>query len=324
MKPTRHTMKTLTVIAPAYNEAESIRDFYNVLKSEISKLSGYTTDMIFVVDGGTDKTIDILRGIAADDPKLRVIRFSRNFGHQMAYLAGLDAADSDVIIMMDSDLQHPPAVIPQLLAAYEQGSDVVYTIRRSTKNLGVFRRIQSFLFYRFLNLISEIPIGENTSDFRLLSRRVAGVIRTGIRERTMFLRGIVSWVGFRQSAVEYDARERFAGKSKLPLPRLIQFGLSGIVSFSRKPLRAASAVGLLFALFGVCFAAVTIVQYYMGQIQQPGFATIVVLLSVFAGVQLMFLGVIGEYIGAIFDQVKLRPHYIIEEAINISPEKMEG
>lgn len=317
-------MKTLSVIAPAYNEAEVIRDFYTALKAELGKLSGYKADMLFVVDGGEDRTIDILRELAASDTSLRVLKFSRNFGHQMAYLAGIDHADADIVVMMDSDLQHPPAVIPQLLAEFEKGSDVVYTVRRRTRNLGLIRRVQSFLFYRFLNLISEVPIGENTSDFRLLSRRVVKVIKESIRERSLFLRGIVSWVGFKQSAVPYIAHERRAGKSKLPLGKLLQFGASGIVSFSRKPLRAASVVGLFFALFGLAFAALTTWQYFTGQIQQPGFATIVVLLSIFGGIQLMFLGVIGEYVGAIFDQVKLRPHYIIEEAINISPEKLEG
>jgi len=317
-------MKTITVIAPAYNEAEGIRDFYTVLKAELGKLIGYRPDMLFVIDGGADKTIDILRDIAAADPALRVLKFSRNFGHQMAYLAGIDHADADVVIMMDSDLQHPPAVIPHLLAEFEKGSDVVYTVREKTKNQGFVRRTQSVIFYWFLNLISEVPIGENTSDFRLISRRVARLIQGSIRERSMFLRGIVSWVGFKQSAVHYQAAERFAGKSKLPLGRLIQFGLSGIVSFSKKPLRAASVVGLLFALFGLAFAALTTWQYFTGQIDQPGFATVVVLLSVFGGVQLMFLGVIGEYVGAIFDQVKLRPHYIIEEAINITPARLDG
>jgi glycosyltransferase involved in cell wall biosynthesis len=317
-------MKTLTVVAPAYNEAEGIGEFYRVLRAELNKLTRYDSDILFVVDGGVDRTIDILRELAERDTRLRVLKFSRNFGHQMAYLAGLDHAHSDVIVMMDSDLQHPPSVIPQLLSEHEAGADIVYTIREHTKNLGWIRRLESYLFYGFLNLISEIPITENSSDFRLLSKRVVKVIQKDIRERSMFLRGIVNWIGFKQVGVRYSAAERFAGHSKLPLRRLLKFAMSGILSFSTKPLRAASIVGTLIALFGLLFALVTVIRYFTVGVEEPGYATIVVLVSLLSGVQLIFLGIIGEYIGAIFDQVKQRPHYIVEEAIHIDSAPQKG
>lgn len=310
-------MKTLTVVCPAYNEAEGIRRFYDVLVLELSKLSSYTWSILFVVDGGTDGTFKILKEIASKDGKVRVLKFSRNFGHQMALLAGIDHAKSDVVITMDSDLQHPPSFIPKLLAEYEKGSDIVYTIRVHDESIGILRKWVGNMFYRFINLISDIPINRNASDFRLISGRVAALIRTSIRERNTFLRGIMSWVGFAQSSLNFTAHRRIAGHSKYSLSRLIQFALFGIVSFSKKPLRAASVVGMLFALFGFGVALVATIQYFTDNTLPSGWATVVVLLSVFGGVQLIFLGIIGEYIGAIFDEVKARPHYIIDEALNV-------
>jgi glycosyltransferase involved in cell wall biosynthesis len=310
--------KTLAIVSPAYNEAEGIETFYNAVKAEVSKLSSYSTDIIIVIDGGVDDTFSILKNIAARDAHLRVIKLSRNFSPQMATLAGIDHADADAIITMDSDLQHPPEIIPLLIKGYEEGDEIVYTIRKSTENLALIRRMASVIFYRLVNLISDIPIDENACDFRLISRKVAKVIREDIRERNMFLRGIINWVGFKRSSISFTANARVAGKSKISLARLLQLAIFGMISFSKKPLRAAAVVGMLCALFGFVFALFAIVQYFLGQANSPGFSTIVVLLSVFGGLQLMFLGIIGEYIGAIFDEVKGRPHYIVDETVNIS------
>jgi dolichol-phosphate mannosyltransferase len=313
-------MKSLTVVCPAYNEAEVIANFYDVLKKELDQLTEYRTDVVFVVDGGKDATFEILERIAQKDPRVHAIKLSRNFGHQIALLAGIDHAKGDAVITMDADLQHPPSVIPKLLAEFEKDAEIVYTVRESTENIGTFRRAESSVFYRLVNLISDVPIVENASDFRLISQRVATIIRTKIRERNLFLRGIVSWMGFRQSHVAFTAHKRAAGHSKYSLSKLIQFAIFGIISFSKKPLRAASIVGGLFALFGFGYAIITVVQYFLGEIVQPGYSTIVVLLSFFGGVQLIFLGIIGEYIGGIFDEVKGRPQYLIESAINIDVE----
>lgn len=306
-------MKTLTIVAPAYNEEDGIADFYHAVKAELLKLPSYDSSIMFVVDGGTDNTFGILKDIAEKDPAVTVVRLSRNFGPQMAVMAGIDRANTDIIIMMDSDMQHPPELIPSLIKGYEEGNDVVYTLRERTTDLGVFRRLQSVFFYKLINLLSSVPITENACDFRLISRKVADVIRSDLRERTMFLRGLMNWIGFRQKAIVFTAARRAKGTSKLSLKYLLAFGLVGIVSFSKKPLRAAIIIGALFSFFGFAFAFITVIQYFIGQIVQPGFATIVVLLSVFGGVQLMFLGIIGEYIGAIFDEVKGRPRYIVED-----------
>ncbi|MDO8548112.1 MAG: glycosyltransferase family 2 protein [bacterium] len=313
-------MKTLTVICPAYNEEEGIAGFYHALNKEVSKLFAYHTSVLFVDDGSTDNTYPALQSLAASHKDVQVIRFSRNFGHQMALLAGIDHAAGDVIVMMDSDLQHPPAVIKELLAEYEKGNDIVYTVRDDTQTVGLLRRIIGKLFYWALNTMSEVHISENASDFRLVSGRAAQVIRTGIHERNMFLRGIIRWIGFRQSYVHFTTGVRMAGASKYSIGRLLQLATSGIISFSKKPLRAASFTGVLFAFFGFCVALVTSVQYFTDDALPSGWATLVILMSVFGGIQLIFLGIIGEYVGAIFDEVKGRPRYIVEEAINIKAE----
>ncbi|KKW12610.1 MAG: Glycosyl transferase, family 2 [Parcubacteria group bacterium GW2011_GWA2_49_9] len=309
-------MRTLTVIAPVYNEEEVIADFYRELKTALSTLSGYRATMLFVVGRGTDRTLPILKELATKDKDLRVLWLSSRFGHQMQLLAGIDHANSDVLVMMDSDLQHPPALISKLLAEFEKGNEVVYTIREKVSDQSLLRKWCSDMFYWFLNRISDVRISGNAADFRLISRKVADVLRGEIRERNLFLRGIMPWIGFNQAAIRFTASPRKAGKSKYPLSRLITFGLSGVVSFSRKPLRVATLVGLFFALFGFCYALFTVIQYLFLEALPSGYATLVVLLSVLGGFQLLFLGVIGEYIGAIFDEVKKRPHYIVDEQIN--------
>lgn len=310
-------MKTLTVICPAYNEAKGIAHFYQVLKGELAKIEGYQASTLFVVDGGTDATFEVLSGIAAKDPSVQVISFSRNFGHQMALLAGIDHAEADAVVMMDSDLQHPPALIHILLKEFEKGNDVVYTVRDDAQAVGLLRRLFGGAYYAFVNWVSDVPIARNASDYRLISRRVADLIKTNVRERSMFLRGVVRWVGFKQAEVPFKTGTRYAGVSGYTLGKLIQFAVFGLISFSRKPLRAAIGVGLLMALLGFVMALVTIVQSLADSSFPAGWATVVVLVSIFGGVQLVFLGILGEYIGAIFDEVKGRPHYIVSDAVNI-------
>ena len=309
-------MRTLTVIAPVYNEEEVIADFYRELKTVLDTLSGYHSTMLFVVGRGEDSTFSILKELAATDKAIKVLYLSARFGHQMQLLAGIDHSDSDAVIMMDSDLQHPPSVIPRILSEFEKGNEVVYTIREKTSDQGLLRKWCSELFYWFLNKISDVRISGNAADFRLISRKVANVLREGIRERNLFLRGIISWIGFKQTGISFTANPRRAGKSKYSLSRLITFGLSGVVSFSRKPLRVATIIGLLFALLGFIYAVFTVIQFFFLDALPTGYATLVVLLLVLGGFQLVFLGVIGEYIGAIFDEVKKRPHYIVDEKIN--------
>jgi glycosyltransferase involved in cell wall biosynthesis len=311
-------MRTLTVISPVYNEAEVIEHFYQVLSKELRGLADrYASRILFVVDRSSDDTLDILKRIAAADPSVGILALSSRFGHQMSLLAGIDHADADVVVMMDSDLQHSPALIPSLIERFEEGYDIVYTIREDERELGLLKRWGARLFYRLINSLSKVPINESAADFRLISRRVALVFQTQIRERNQFLRGLISWVGFRSVGVPFRVGTRAAGRSKYSLARLIRFGMQGIVSFSKRPLQAAIVVGFVFAAFGLINAVITFVEYFLYASLPSGWTTLTILISLFSGVQLIFLGIIGEYLGAIFDEVKARPHYIVEEQVNL-------
>lgn len=310
-------MKTLTVISPVYNEESVVETFYTELSEVLSSLNErYKSSILFVVDRSTDSTLSILKRIAFKDQSVQVLALSSRFGHQMSLLAGLDHCNADVIIMMDSDLQHPPALIPDLLAEYERGHEIVYTLREDAPGTSFLRSLSSQLFYRMINWLSDIPISESAADFRLISRPVIEVFQTQIRERNQFMRGLFNWVGFNSTGVRFRARNRYAGKTKYSLRRMVRFGLHGIVSFSKKPLHLSILVGTAFAIFSLIYALIAIVQYFFYAYTPSGWTTIVVLVSLSSGIQLICLGLIGEYIGAIFDEVKGRPHYIVRERIN--------
>ena len=309
-------MKTLTVISPVFNEEQVIEGFYKELKVVLTSLANYDSTVLFVVDQCTDRTLDILAQIAKLDPRVKVLSLSSRFGHQMSLLAGIDHADSDALIMMDSDLQHPPSLIPTMLGKFEEGYDVVFTIREDSKQVDFLKRSTSRIFYRLINRVSEVPILESAADFRLISRRVASVFQEHIRERNQFLRGLFVWVGFKSTGIRFHSRERAGGQSKFSWGRLFQFAAHGVVSFSKQPLRAAIYVGFGFAFLGFLIALVTLVEYFTHRSWPPGWATLAILIPTFSGIQLIFLGVLGHYIGAIFDEVKGRPHYIVERKMN--------
>jgi glycosyltransferase involved in cell wall biosynthesis len=309
--------RTLTVICPVFNEEEVIASFYEALHAVLAGLRDrYEAKILFVVDRCDDRTLDILKDISARDRSVQILSLSSRFGHQMSLLAGIDYCHSDVLIMMDSDLQHPPTLIPLLLEKFEEGFDIVFTIREEPAEIGFLKRLSSKLYYRMINLISQVPIKENAADFRLFSRRVAEVFQNQIRERNQFLRGLFSWVGFRSVEIYFKAEPRPAGISKYSFGRMMRFGTHGIISFSKRPLQAAVLVGFIFAAIGLVNALITFTQYFIHKSIPSGWTTLAILISMFSGVQLIFLGIIGEYIGAIFDEVKGRPHYIVEEKIN--------
>jgi glycosyltransferase involved in cell wall biosynthesis len=236
----------------------------------------------------------------------------------MSLLAGLDHCDSDAVVMLDSDLQHPPALIPALLEKYAEGYDVVYTVREDAPDVGVLKRSSSKLFYRMINKISDVPINESAADFRLVSRRVVRVFQTGLRERNQFVRGLMGWVGFRSVAVPFRAGRRPAGRSKYSVPRMVRFGIDGVVSFSKRPLQAAGIAGLVIGAAGLLHGLVILVNFLVDRALPSGWTTLATLVSVLSGAQLIFLGILGEYVGAVFDEVKARPHYIVDETVNFS------
>jgi glycosyltransferase involved in cell wall biosynthesis len=318
-------MKSLAVICPVYNEAEVIGEFHAALVAVLGPLSDrYAWTVTYVVDRSSDGTLELLKKIAAGEPRARVLALSTRFGHQASLVAGIDHSDADALIMLDSDLQHPPELIPKLLEEFERGPDIVYTIREDAPDIGWFKRATSRMFYRLINRLSDVPIQESAADYRLISRKVATVFRTQIRERNQFLRGLFAWAGFRSAAVRFQVRPRGGGRSKYSLTRMVRFALSGITSFSKRPLQAAIFFGFLFAFGGMVLASITVAQYFLHSQLPPGWATLVILMSFFSGVQLIFLGILGEYISAIFDEVKARPIYIVDEKTNFSCQDQHG
>ena len=310
------TVLKLTVVTPVFNEEQVIGHFHARTRDVLDSLDAVDATILFVVDRCTDNTLNVLRGLVATDPKARIIALSSRFGHQMSLLAGIEnALDSDAIIMMDSDLQHPPELIPELLEKFRRGSEVVYTVRRDTEDVGLVRKMTGNLFYRALGKLSQVPINANAADFRLISKRVARILSTDFQESNMFLRGLFSWIGFQQTGVEYVAEKRFAGQSKYSFSRMVQLATAGILSFSTKPLQIGIFVGIGFAALAFVLIIFAVIKYFLVQSIPDGWTTLVVLLLLFSGIQLIVLGIMGAYIGGIYEEVKRRPRYIIEEEI---------
>jgi Glycosyltransferases involved in cell wall biogenesis len=244
---------------------------------------------------------------------VRVLGLSRRFGHQMSLVAGIDACTGDAAVMMDCDMEHPPELIPRLLEKYESGCDVVHTIRKYNKNVSAFKALPSRLFYRVLNLLTTEKFSENAADFRLISRKVIDVFKRDIREHNQFLRGLFKWVGFEQAEVPFVSGVRRTGVSQYTFKRLVKFATQGIVSFSKLPLQISVIIGVVFAVTGLAYGIYNIFAYFFSPHLPEGWTTIVTLLLFLGGLQLIVLGVIGEYISAIFDEVKNRPLYVVDE-----------
>ncbi|GAB2693837.1 glycosyltransferase family 2 protein [Paenibacillus thermoaerophilus] len=301
-----------TVIVPVYNEEEVIAHTYARLRETMDTL-GEPYELLFVNDGSRDKTASILEGICAEDPRVRLLDFSRNFGHQIAITAGMDHARGDAVVIIDADLQDPPKVILEMIDKWKQGYEVVYGKRLKRKGETLFKKVTAMLFYRFLRSMTSVDIPVDTGDFRLMDRKVVDVMR-GLKEKNRFVRGLVSWVGFRQTAVEYVREERFAGETKYPLRKMIKFALDAITSFSFKPLRLATYFG--FALSSVSFLYLLVVLYErLFTTTQPGWASIVAINLLFNGIMLIMLGIVGEYVGRIYEESKNRPLYILRREI---------
>lgn len=310
-------MLKLTVVTPVFNEESVIGHFHARTRKVLDSLTEVDATILFVVDRCTDNSLNVLRGVVADDPKAKVIALSSRFGHQMSLLAGIESSlDSDAIIMMDSDLQHPPELIPQLLEKFKLGHDVVYTVRCDTEDVSFVRKVAGNLFYRVLGRLSEIPINSNAADFRLISGRVAKILASDFQERNMFLRGLFSWMGFKQDSVEFVAERRFAGQSKYSLSRMVQLAMAGVLSFSTKPLQMGIFVGISFSALAFVLIVAAIIKYFIVQSIPNGWTTLVILLLLFSGIQLVVLGIMGAYIGGIYEEVKGRPRYLIDEVIS--------
>jgi len=269
-------------------------------------------ELLFIDDGSTDHTQEVLLDLCSRDQRVKILEFSRNFGHQAAICAGLDYADGDAVIMMDADLQHPPEKIGELLGKWKEGYDIVYTVRKDHQSLSRFKRISSRLFYRVINRLSSTSITDNAADFRLMDKKVVAEFRN-LRESNKFLRGLVSWVGFRQCSIEYQADRRQSGESKYSLWKMLKFAFDGITSFSAFPLHVSTVLGICVSLFSFLYAGYAVYIRLFTDRALPGWASVLVAVLFLGGVQLLSLGVIGEYLNRIYTEVKARPAYIVRK-----------
>ncbi|MEM8919704.1 MAG: glycosyltransferase family 2 protein [Pseudomonadota bacterium] len=307
----------ISIIVPCYNEEEVISETLAQLTALSDSQAAYDFELIFVDDGSADTTLAMLREAATRDTRIKILSFARNFGHQIAVTAGIDAAEGDAVVLIDADLQDPPATVVEMIAKWREGYDVVYGTRTSRPGESRFKLWTAGGFYRILNGLSEVPIPLDTGDFRLMGRNVVEVLK-GMPERHRFVRGMVSWVGFNQLALPYERAERFAGTSKYPLRKMVAFATDGILSFSAKPLRFAVGMGLFaagLALLGIIYV---LALRLFTSVWVEGWTAIMIALLFLGGVQLLSLGVLGEYVGRIHSEVKQRPLYIVQEKIGFS------
>jgi polyisoprenyl-phosphate glycosyltransferase len=314
-------VKSVSIVVPIFNEQENIDVFYHEVCLAMEPLP-YRFEIVFVDDGSKDATPLILDRLAQADHRVRAYILARNFGHQTALTCGLDHADGDAVITMDGDMQHPPAMLPDLLARWEEGFEVVQTIRRDTEGVSWFKRFTSHIFYRLMNAMSKVQVQEGGSDFRLLDKKVVRSFRL-FRERARFIRGMISAIGFRHVQLEFVAPKRHAGTSKFSFRKMLHFALDGITAYSKLPLRMAFYAGVVFGLasFGLT-AHVIYIKLFTSE-AVPGWATISASILFLGGFQLIGLGIIGEYVGRIFEEVKQRPLYLVSQELSRPTDKDE-
>lgn len=306
-------MKKISFVVPVFNEEENIHEFHRRLTQVMAPLP-YDYEILFIDDGSRDRTSLLIRELAEKDPHVQGYVFARNFGHQLALTCGLDQSTGDAVISMDGDLQHPPEMVPDLLKKWEEGYEIVQTVRKSTEDATWFKSITSRLYYKLINSMSEVRITPGGSDFRLMDRKAVDALNR-FRERARFIRGMVNNLGFRYTTLEFVAPPRFAGHSKFSLRKMLRFALDGITAFSRVPLRLALYVGCIAGLGSILLIGHVIYVKYIVQDAVPGWTTLAAAEFFLGGVELIAIGIVGEYVGRIFDEVKQRPLYIIREHI---------
>jgi glycosyltransferase involved in cell wall biosynthesis len=312
LEPRTITDPLLSVVAPVFDEAETLPELHRRLTAALTPLGRY--EIVLVDDGSSDGSWQALRTLAGQDPHLRLVRLSRNFGHQVALSAGLEAARGDAVVSMDSDLQDPPELIPELLERWREGYDVVYAVRTSRIGESRFKLATASLFYKTIDRMSSVSIPEQAGDFRLLSRRALDALLS-MPERARFLRGMSSWIGFRQIGVGYERDARSAGDTKYPLRRMIRFASDAVTSFSTTPIRLVVGLGFVSVLLCLVALAWTLYLRLFTDETVAGWSSLLVVVLFLGGVQLLSLGIIGQYVGRIFEEVKERPLYVVDETV---------
>jgi dolichol-phosphate mannosyltransferase len=305
----------LSVVIPVYNEQENLRELHDRLAAVLAGLGSY--EILFVDDGSRDASVPIALELQQRDPAVKVLRFSRNFGHQAALSAGLDAARGDAVILMDADLQDPPDLLPALLERWQEGFEVVYAVRRQ-RDEGFFKRSTAAAFYRVLRAVANVDIPLDTGDFCLIDRKVVDVLR-GLPEKNRFLRGLRSWAGFRQIGVPYDRPARHAGQAKYTMRKMVKLAVDGVMAFTSLPLRIASYLGFLTTAAGFAYLALAVVARLTAGAFPTGWTSLVAIILIIGGAQLMMLGVLGAYVARIYEETKDRPMYVVAETFSRRP-----
>ncbi|MBR3163296.1 MAG: glycosyltransferase [Clostridia bacterium] len=309
--------KKVSVVIPMYYEEKVVQECYKRVKENLVKIENYENEIIFINDGSKDKTLEILENIAKQDSNVKIISFSRNFGHQAAVTAGLQYVTGDAIVIIDADLQDPPELIPEMIKLWEDGNEVIYGKRKSREGESAFKLFTAKMFYKTLNALSDVEIPKDTGDFRLVDRKVVDTINS-MPEHNKFLRGLFSWVGYKQIPFEYERKERFAGETKYPLKKMLKLAADGIISFSTKPLKILGLLGMFAIIVSVLLLIYAILSYILKLNHlSAGWTSIMVAITFFAGVQLTSIWIISEYIGRIYDETKQRPQFIIDKKINL-------
>lgn len=307
----------ISIVSPCYNEEEAIELFYKELKAVLNGLEGFRHEIVLVDDGSTDHTLNKINNLAKSDPTIKAYSLSRNFGHQIALTAGLDTAAGDIVIMMDSDLQHPPHLIGEMVEKWKQGYDIVSTIRKQTDDASWFKKFTSKTFYKLINFLSDTHIPEGVADFTLLSRKASNVIRD-MPEKHRFLRGMISWIGMPRTFIPYNADKRIAGRSKYTLFKMVSLAVEAALSFSTMPLRLATKTGILITFVGFTYLAWILLRFFIiGDLISDRGSLICVMLII-GGSQLFFIGLVGQYLARVFEEAKNRPIYVFKQ----SPEKV--
>jgi dolichol-phosphate mannosyltransferase len=308
-----------SILVPAHNEEAVLAECHRQLK-EVMDSTGERYELVFIDDGSRDRTGEVLEGLAAADLNVKVLSFSRNFGHQVAISAGMDHAAGDAVIVIDADLQDPPSVILQMIEKWKEGYDVVYGRRGERQGETVFKKATAFLFYRLLRSMTDVEIPTDVGDFRLIDRKVCDVLKR-LQERNRFVRGLISWVGFRQTSVSYVREKRFAGETKYPLSKMLRFAFDAIFSFSHRPLKLATYLGVLISLAGFAYSGYALYLKLFTDRTVQGWTSLIAFTLVFDGIVLLILGIIGEYLGRIYDESKARPFYIVREKLGFELEE---
>jgi len=304
-----------SVVIPVFNEEAVLLETYKRLSTVMESIKE-PYELIFVNDGSRDRTAEILRDICSRDPNVKLVDFSRNFGHQLASTAGMDYSAGEAVVLIDADLQDPPEIIPQMLCKWREGYDVVYGVRIKRNGESWFKKLTARLFYRFIRSMTDVDLPIDTGDFRLIDKKVCSALAK-INEKNRYIRGIISWLGFSQTGIEYARDKRFAGESKYPLKKMLRFACDGIASFSYKPLKLASYCGGFLSILSFTYLLVVLGQKLFTNTTVAGWASILAASLFFNGIVLIILGIIGAYIGRIYDEVRGRPLYIVKETRNI-------